>query len=614
MLLDNADAELLKFVVGESIKELGKRLPIHSVHRWWSRRFSAVYRFILASYIFDDSRLVKEAVRRPELMRRYSRGKVFFEPFAGGGTGLVEAALAGWDVYGVDVNPVAVQAVKAGLKLVGEGLPAGFEERAVRILDTVFEKVGKYWVYGSMVAVYTFISRGRVPTWLSTMRVKGGKRVIAICPRCFRISELDLLESEGIVKCKYCDMEFSLTMKPAIPIPEEFPEVSNGWRAFAVEFRDLKKGSRVYASLRSRELSEWLTNVVGEAREEAKILCEVLGEEISDDMMEGARLRRAGIKNLCELFSPRQLSAFKAYIDTVKTETREDERLLYAIALSEATKTCSLLAKWYPPIGEPVPAGGMKALWVPEYSVEVNPLAREPGSLRNLGRRVLSSTLKAQLSAQSYITEHGGPCKVKSTMLLGDSSTHYTPFPPHIDLAVIDPPYGTVKSYASLAITHYASLKLFEALTGDNLTHGIRLENIAVSELVPDNEKSYERLRIVFEKTAQAMNENSRAVLMYNNYHPDNWLLVLKAIVNSGLTPTAIYWVLGETPGGLARSKIRGMYLVVLKKGQKSHETINIIFEDVMLSVGANLSLDIEAEKQTFSFLMKALERIDDQL
>ncbi|MEM2293788.1 MAG: hypothetical protein QXX41_10985, partial [Nitrososphaerota archaeon] len=42
-------------VVAEAVKlswlERGRRLPIHTVHRWWSRRFAAVYRMILAAYL-----------------------------------------------------------------------------------------------------------------------------------------------------------------------------------------------------------------------------------------------------------------------------------------------------------------------------------------------------------------------------------------------------------------------------------------------------------------------------------------------------------------------------------------------------------------------------------
>jgi hypothetical protein len=48
------------------------------------------------------------------------------------------------------------------------------------------------------------------------------------------------------------------------------------------------------------------------------------------------------------------------------------------LAASDSTKTCSVLSKWYPPLTEPVIyGGGIKGFWVPEYTVEVNPIAFE---------------------------------------------------------------------------------------------------------------------------------------------------------------------------------------------------------------------------------------------
>jgi|FLYM01.1.fsa_nt_gi hypothetical protein len=611
ILIDRASPELLKFVIEESLRESGRRLPLHEVHRWWSRRFSAIYRFILASYLYDDEKLVRASIEKPELMREYSRGKVFFEPFAGGGTGLVEAALAGWDVYGIDINPIAVQVARASLMLVHNALYEKFEEHAVRVLDEAFKAVERLWVYnGSMVTVYVLISRGRMPTWISTITRKGKRLPLAMCPKCYEIFVPEHYKPGDIVICSRCGAEFSLTIKPVIPVPSSFPEISRGWRAFALELRDLETGYKIYISPDSQENVKWILDTVENAREIAQEACEVLHEEIETGMIEGTRLRKAGIRSLCDVFTPRQLASFKTYIEIVKAKVREDEKLLYAIALSEATKTCSLLAKWYPPTGEPVPAGGVKALWVPEYTVETNPLAHKPGSLKNYGRRVIASALKAQLQAQKYIKKHGGPHEGKGSIILGDSSSHNVPYPSHIDLAVIDPPYGPVKSYISLAITHYAGLRLFENVAGDKLIHTAKLSDIGSRELIACGKGSYNRMKIVFEKIALSMSENSRAILMYNSNSPTNWLLMLRAAVYSGLTPTAIYWVLGETPGNLTRSRIRGMYLIALRKGQDVSQPINIVFEDIISKVQSILAIDIEVERQTYVSLLQALNKV----
>ena len=78
---------MLESVIKFCLVEKGRRLPIHNIHRWWSRRFSYIYRFILASYLSSGEKVI-EWMKKPWLMRDASRGKYFYEPFAGGGTGL----------------------------------------------------------------------------------------------------------------------------------------------------------------------------------------------------------------------------------------------------------------------------------------------------------------------------------------------------------------------------------------------------------------------------------------------------------------------------------------------------------------------------------------------
>jgi len=142
VLLDALSARVVSEVVLRTEGEKARRVPIHMVHRWWSRRFAAVYRAILASYLFESEEKVLEALDWPAAMRERARGKVFFEPFAGGGTGLSEAAIAGFDAYGLDVNPVATTAARAGLLIATRGLPENFRELSMRVLSAARKKTG----------------------------------------------------------------------------------------------------------------------------------------------------------------------------------------------------------------------------------------------------------------------------------------------------------------------------------------------------------------------------------------------------------------------------------------------------------------------------------------
>ncbi|MEM0459260.1 MAG: hypothetical protein QXZ31_05295, partial [Thermofilaceae archaeon] len=188
--------------------------------------------------------------------RGRARGRVFFEPMMGGGTGVVEAALAGWDAYGVDVNPVAVLAARAGLKIVTEGLPDGFKGRALRVLDSAFESVKDLWSYDGGVVTHIFVSRGGAPTWLS---VNQGRPVF-LCPGCYAVYESRV--------CPECGEGCEASMKPVVRLPSGLPEEAPGWRVFAVEVR--KGGERRYLSVvRDQRLRDWLSATAAVARERA---------------------------------------------------------------------------------------------------------------------------------------------------------------------------------------------------------------------------------------------------------------------------------------------------------------------------------------------------------
>lgn len=93
------------------------RDPIYGIHRWWARRPPALLRgLLIASNLGADTTAEEfwEAFRSSE---RPLEGSRVLDPFAGGGSTLVEAARLGADVVGGDVDPLAVNIVTAELEL-----------------------------------------------------------------------------------------------------------------------------------------------------------------------------------------------------------------------------------------------------------------------------------------------------------------------------------------------------------------------------------------------------------------------------------------------------------------------------------------------------------------
>src|SRR5215469_9624082 len=77
--------------------------PATSTHKWWAKRLGAVFRGILCSAVTRDGRSAMEAYASATRLD----GLTVFDPFAGSGTTLVEAAKLGANVVGGDINPVA---------------------------------------------------------------------------------------------------------------------------------------------------------------------------------------------------------------------------------------------------------------------------------------------------------------------------------------------------------------------------------------------------------------------------------------------------------------------------------------------------------------------------
>jgi adenine-specific DNA methylase len=601
MLLDNISRELVTEAVLKSRDEKGRRMPIHIVHRWWSRRFVATYRLILGAYLFDDEKRISKALDTPKIMREYASGKTFFEPFAGGGTGLVEAALAGFNVYGIDINPVAVITAKASLLLVTYGLPKNFENKLKKVLTNVKEKTRDLWEFNGNYITYIFITRRYIPTWLSTC--KNHHKVI-LCSHCYRIFET---KSMLTAICPYCGKQLEITNKPIAEPPPEAPDIANGWKAFAIELRKCinTKCKKKYLSVaESTELASWLQYTAQKARVYSSGLDEILGDISS--IHEANRLIKVNMKKATDIFAPHQLATFIAYAEALKKIVNNNkEKLLFTVALSEATKCCSLLAKWYSPLGECIPAGGMKALWVPEYTVITNPIAFN--GFKTLARGTLISAFKAQLKAMKYVDKVGGVSNIRSTVVLGDALT--APYPRSANLVVLDPPYGKFKSYASLSLPHFYSLKILDEFLDLDIEIPRDLSLIENKELMPWKEDFQDAWSLIIRRISEILHPDSRVVLVFTTLASELWEKMLRPFKLHNLYPTAVYWVLGEAPSALTTSKLKGIHLIVFRKSKRQCRLHTILDEPIKVASNVN-SIDESLEKKSSESLMSALRKL----
>ncbi len=83
--------------------------PATYVHKWWARRLGSVARHLLLAAVSGPDDSIADASAR-------LRGLIVYDPFAGSGTTLVEAAKLGAAVVGRDINPVATLTQRQALQ------------------------------------------------------------------------------------------------------------------------------------------------------------------------------------------------------------------------------------------------------------------------------------------------------------------------------------------------------------------------------------------------------------------------------------------------------------------------------------------------------------------
>jgi len=618
-LIDKLTVENVTHISINSLKEKGRRLPIHSVHRWWSRRFSALYRGILSSYLLGEEEvdLFYKSFYDPSLLKERAKDKLFFEPFCGGGTGLIEASLFGYNVIGVDVNPIATRATKASLLLVNKSIKSNtLKELAIKILDKALDQLKEFWTYDGKIISYVFVTKDKVPSWLTTYTANKKEHYILQCPHCKNI----VVQNTFLPKyttCPHCGYEFEITHKPKFKVSKKLPHAGRKWKIWALELRNPseKWKKEVIPVEKNPEVHKWLENTSEQARELAKDIEMLLDTTNIEGLLEGKRLKREGVDHLSELYTWKQLLSFKIFSELAK-DIPKKFKLLFSVALSESAKSSSLAAKWHSPIGEPVPAGAMKTYWIPEYTVETNPLAHVPGTLRPLARNSLASSFRAQIRALEYSYQMEKSVSNTQQVILGDSEI--VSFPKNIDLAVVDPPYmDSVKSYASISLVHYGALKVFDHYGefNDEQITKYDLTDIEKSEISRKPLEYKEKITKILSKLHENLNKyRGRVVFLYNRKNFEDWKLIMEAIRDSKYYPVAIYWTLGESPGSLARSSLKGLYAIVLTPTNTSQTQIvfNKVVKDLKRHYGVNIDRTIE--KIAYKNMLKAIESVYSDL
>ncbi|MFA5262778.1 MAG: DNA methyltransferase [Opitutaceae bacterium] len=110
--------------------------PIYTMHKWFARRASCVFRSILLGALKPAGTDLMAEFYMDHGNDPDTQGKIILDPFMGGGTTVVEALRLGCKVVGIDLNPVAWFVVKTQVEPVDlPALDAAFARLAARPVE-----------------------------------------------------------------------------------------------------------------------------------------------------------------------------------------------------------------------------------------------------------------------------------------------------------------------------------------------------------------------------------------------------------------------------------------------------------------------------------------------
>lgn len=170
--------------------------PATHTHKWWAQRLGSVFRYILCAAVTPNAAAADAA----NLSGLNLSGLTVFDPFAGSGTTLVEAAKLGASVIGFDINPVASLVQRQGVqKWDLDSLQQAYEE-VERNCRAEIDRIHRT-ENGETVLYYFWVAVAPCSTCDEAVRLfshqvfakhaypKKYPRAQAACPKCLAIVE-----------------------------------------------------------------------------------------------------------------------------------------------------------------------------------------------------------------------------------------------------------------------------------------------------------------------------------------------------------------------------------------------------------------------------------------
>ncbi len=584
--------------------------PIYHIHKWWANRLGSVFRAILLSCVLPAD----EDLTGAFYGKHSFSGISVFDPFMGSGTTVGEAHKLGLTAFGRDINPVAVESVKAALgPLNQKGLQIALTElgenvgHKIRNLYRSRDSHGNdcdvlyyFWV----MQVDCPVCHSKVdlfPSWIVARNAypKQKPTVQVLCPRCGDIFQG--LYGQPSIECKSCGHGFA-PESGAVNGPKAIcPHCNNTFSVIkAIAQTGNRPTFRLYGKLilTQEGTKEYLRAATKDEAEYAKC-SEVLRHETDENKIllpslaleDGYNTRQAvnyGFRKWNDFFNDRQLVALGWLQSAIRKIEDESTRNTLLVLFSGLLEFNNMFVSYK---GEGT--GAVRHMFShhilkPERTpIEANiwGTPKSSGSFSNL---VCGRLLKA-IEYRLRPTEINGSTRGKNPICSlpfsgkiepdwpsngssanrgiylseGDSAVSGLP-DCGVDLVVTDPPFFDNVHYSELADFFFAWQQL-------GLNGGLPRTTRHPDEVQDSDARDFsKKLRNVFAECRRVLKDDGLLVFTYHHSRDDGWRALSHAILGAGFIVVNSHPVKSEmsvaAPKAQAKEPIQLDIIIVCRK------------------------------------------------
>ncbi|MEZ3118181.1 DUF1156 domain-containing protein [Halobaculum sp. MBLA0147] len=630
--------------------------PVYAIHKWFAPRPGSTFRILSLAALTNDKTTRNDILTTNDTNTKYIgkylesnnfEGATILDPFAGGGTTLVEANRVGADVIGYELNPVAWWINK---KIKDDVDVTKLRQASSELVEETRSDLSKYFTTtdpdtGSEAEVlYTFQTQilpcltcgeevhlfknymlanfkknkttDNVPGSVYCPNSDCDDRIIQTtekvsdeltCPSCnttFDPKSGNARNYGGTVKYT-CKNGHKHDVRETLDRLDEKPK----FEYYAIQYLT-KSGNKKFKEF-TEEDQQTVKAVEERLNNESEDLPIPTQEIIPGDKT--SRLTTRNYESYRDLFTDRQLLTYGTLFQNALEFDNENIAEFLITGVSNSLKRNSMLAKWnYHENHKKAENVFARKSYIPRVAtVEPNPI-NTIDNVTSVGN-FLGFVADAKEYCQNpfeMVKEDGDTekypiqnerisegsvrslkCKTSENIELEDGE---------VDYVITDPPYYDNIQYSELSEYFYVWL---QQVLGDRYDEMAPDHVPSAREIVKndrtgkDSEFFVKTLANVFSESHRVLKDDGELIFTYHHSNNKAWAVILEAVIESGFTITGAYPVQSEMPGSMTVKELDNAEYDILIFANKENTDEDITLEELRQDLYFELQ-DMIAEEQ----------------